>query len=199
MILIGEAYKLLKDTKTITSDWNEENISANIVTNINDNDKAYNYRIIATDESRIYTSDILDNKKSAKSASRIDIRLSTWNGKIKSFYVEAKNLIENNCPKKGRKTLLNATKIIERYITTGIDHFLLGDYPSNGCMLGYIVEGKISKIAEKINLILLKSTREEEILKKIQSNTPHLDDVFISTHLNGYILYHYFLNFSQNN
>ena len=66
MILIGEAYKLLKDTKTITSDWNEENISANIVTNINDNDKAYNYRIIATDESRIYTSDILDNKKSAK-------------------------------------------------------------------------------------------------------------------------------------
>ena len=75
--------------------------------------------------------DILNNKKSAKSASRIDLKLSTnWIDATKRvcYFVEAKNLIENNCAKQGRKSKLSAKKIQERYISTGIDHFISGEW-----------------------------------------------------------------------
>ena len=142
LILIGEAYKWLKDTKNITVDWNEETISANIFTHIDENEKAIAWNINVSDECRLYHKAILNNKESAKSASRIDLKLSTnWIDATKRvcYFVEAKNLIENNCTKQGRKSKLSAKKIQERYISTGIDHFISGEYPFNGCMLGYII------------------------------------------------------------
>lgn len=113
LILIGEAYKWLKDTKNITVDWNEETISANILTHIDENEKAIAWNINVSDECRQYHQAILNNKKSAKSASRIDLKLSTnWIDATKRvcYFVEAKNLIENNCAKQGRKSKLSAKK-----------------------------------------------------------------------------------------
>jgi len=168
LILIGEAYKWLKDTKNITVDWNEETISANIFTHINENEKAIEWNINVSDECRLYWPAILNNKKSAKSASRIDLKQSTnWNAtKRVCYFIEAKNLIENNCTKQRGETKLNAKKIQQRYISTGIDHFISGEYPPNGCMLGSILEGTATRIVENINEILLAATRSSEILKK---------------------------------
>lgn len=199
LILIGEAYKWLKDTKNITVDWNEETISANIFTHIDENEKAIEWNISVSDECRLYHQAILDNKKSAKSASRIDLKLSTnWIEATKrvSYFVEAKNLIENNCKKKGRKTKLNANKIQERYISTGIDQLISGEYPPNGCMLGYVIEGTTTGIVQNVNEILQKATRGNETLKKIKLNIPHLEETYVSIHLKDYLLYHYFLQFS---
>ena len=170
LILIGEAYKWLKDAKNITVDWNEETISANIFTHIDENKKAIAWNINVSDECRMYHQAILNNKKSAKSAFRIDLKLSTnWIEATKriGYFVEAKNLIENNCAKQGRKTKLSAKKIQERYISTGINHFISGEYPSNGCMLGYVIEGTPTRIVENINEILLQATRSDETLKKL--------------------------------
>lgn len=200
LILIGEAYKWLKETKSITVDWSEETISANIFTHIDESEKAIAWNINVSDECRLYHQAILNNKKSAKSASRIDLKLSTnWIEATKrvSYFVEAKNLIENNCTKQGRKTKLNANKIQERYIATGVDQLVSGEYPSNGCMLGYILEGTTIGIVQSVNEILLKATRDKETLKKIELNIPHLDEAYISAHLNDYVLHHYFLQFSN--
>ena len=200
LILIGEAYKWLKDTKNITVDWNEETISANIFTHIDENEKAIAWNINVSDECRLYHKAILNNKESAKSASRIDLKLSTnWIDATKRvcYFVEAKNLIENNCTKQGRKSKLSAKKIQERYISTGIDHFISGEYPSNGCMLGYIIEGTPTRIVENINEILLQATRSDETLKKKKLDIPYLEESYISVHLNNYVLHHYFLQFSK--
>lgn len=122
LILIGEAYKWLKDTKNITVDWDEETISANIFTHISENEKAIAWNINVSDECRLYHQAILNNKIRARSAFRIDLKLSTnWIKATKRvcYFVEAKNLIENNCTKQGRKSKLSAKKIQERYISTG--------------------------------------------------------------------------------
>lgn len=199
LILIGEAYKWLKDTKNITVDWNEETISANIFTHIDENEKAIAWNINVSDECRLYHLAILNNKKSAKSASRIDLKLSTnWIEATKRvcYFVEAKNLIENNCAKQGRKSKLSAKKIQKRYISTGMDHFISGEYPSKGCMLGYIIEGTPTKIVEKLNKILIQATRSDETLKKKKSGIPYLEESYISVHLNDYVLHHYFFHFT---
>lgn len=200
LILIGEAYKWLKDTKNITVDWDEETISANIFTHIYENEKAIAWNINVSDECRLYHQAILNNKIRARSAFRIDLKLSTnWIKATKRvcYFVEAKNLIENNCTKQGRKSKLSAKKIQERYISTGIDHFILGDYPANGCMIGYIIEGTTTRIVENINEILFQKTRSNETLKKKELDIPYLEDAYISVHLNDNVLHHYFLQFSK--
>lgn len=118
-----------------------------------------------------------------------------------AILLKQKNLIENNCTKQGRKSKLSAKKIQERYISTGIDHFISGEYPFNGCMLGYIIEGTPTRIVENINEILLQATRSDETLKKKKLDIPYLEEAYISVHLNNYVLHHYFLQFSksQNN
>ena len=113
LILIGEAYKWLKDTKNITVDWDEETISANIFTHIYENEKAIAWNINVSDECRLYHQAILNNKLRARSAFRIDLKLSTnWIKATKRvcYFVEAKNLIGNNCTKQGRKSKLSAKK-----------------------------------------------------------------------------------------
>lgn len=200
LILIGEAYKCLKDTKNITVDWDEETISANIARHIDENEKAIAWNINVSDEYRLYHTAILNNKKSAKSASRIDLKLSTnWIDAAKraSYFVEAKNLIENNCTKHGRKSKLSARKMQKRYISTGMDHIISGEYPPNSCLLGYIIEGTPIRIVENINEILLQATRSDETLKKKKLDIPYLEEAYISVHLNNYVLHHYFLQFSK--
>lgn len=204
LILIGEAYKWLNDTKSVSVDWSEETISANVFTHIDESEKAIVWNINISDECRRYNQDILNNKKSAKSAPRIDLKLTTnWSDAKKrvSYFVEAKNLIEIDCVKQGRSSKLIAKKIHERYISTGIDHFISGHYPANGCMLGYILEGTAEGVVERLNTILSNLTRTDEGLVKVISNVPHIEDTYTSMHASNYTLCHYFLQFSnpQNN
>lgn len=200
LILIGEAYKWLNDTQIVSVDWSEEPISANIFTHIEESEKAIVWNINISDECRRYNQDILKNKKSAKSAPRIDLKLTTnWSDAKKrvSYFVEAKNLIEIDCIKQGRTSKLIAKKIHERYISTGIDHFISGYYPANGCMLGYILEGAAEGVVKKLNTILSNLTRSDEELVKIRSNIPHIEEAYTSIHTNNYTLCHYFLQFSN--
>lgn len=196
--LIGAAYKWLKETQNITVDWDEENISANILKHIQDSRDTTMRNIYISDECRIYNQAILNNKKKAKSAPRIDLKLSTnWTAATKRIdcFVEAKNLIENNCSKQNR-IKLNAKRLQKRYISTGIDPFVSGRYPSDCCIiLGYILEGATESIVKSLNKLLINSNRSNETLEKETLNISYLDDTYVSTHPQNHTINHCFLKF----
>ena len=164
-------YKL-KETKTINKDWGEENITANIYVLIQNNKKAVDYNIYPECERPLYNHDILNNISNAKTAPRIDLVFQhNWNYQRFSFYVEAKNLIETDVLKTGRKCKTTASYVLNRYITTGIDHFVKEYYPL-GCILGYVLKGSISGIINNINTILKKNGRSGECLQCYSGTEP---------------------------
>ncbi len=196
--LFGEAYTHINNTLNITIDWEEENISANFFDYIDKSERAIGLNINISDEHRLYYQNILSGQTTAKSASRIDFRLTTnWTqAKMRcQFYIEAKNLIEDDCIKKGRKSKLNAKKNHERYVNTGIDSFISDKYPQNGCLIGYVLQGNPDNIVAKINSTLDTSNRNSENLKTQKCQIEDLSFFFISSHLEQRILKHYLIKF----
>lgn len=173
-------------------------ISANFFDYIDKSERAIGRNINISDEHRLYYQNILSGQTTAKSASRIDFRLTTnWTQAKRrcEFYIEAKNLIENNCFKKGRKTKLNARKIHERYINTGIDSFISDKYPKNGCLIGYVLQGVPNNIVDRINSRLSVSNRKSENLKQQVSQIENLSFYFVSSHREQQKLKHYLIKF----
>ena len=170
--MIEWACRTLKSQKTIDADWEEENITANIFVLIHGSQKSIDYDIHPECEYPFYNQDILDNKKKAKSAPRIDLVFQyNWQRQRFSFYVEAKNLIETDVLKTGRKRKTRASSVLNRYIDTGIDHYVKGYYPL-GCILGYVLVGSTSGIIEGINTILVKDGRSDELLHYFSGEEP---------------------------
>jgi hypothetical protein len=197
LTLFGEAFLFIKENQSITIDWEEENISANFFDYIDKSEQAIIWNINIADEHRLYYNSILTGKKPAKTASRIDFRLSTnWIERRKrfEFFIETKNLIEIDCFKAGRKTKVSAQKLQERYIETGIDNFVSGKYPNKGCLVGYILQGMPESIVLMINSCLRNQNRLEEQLIKISNEIPYIDYSFKSFH-ERFELRHYLLQF----
>lgn len=195
IVLIGDACQYLKDKNIVTIDWDEENISANIFTYIDQSSKAMNWKIFVADEARLYNNQILEGNKRSKNVPRIDLKLGSWDNVSRiNFYVEAKRLIQNKCFKKGRKSLLDPKQIQKRYVETGIGHYISGYYPSNGCMLGYILEGEISLIVDAVNEIIEKDYSTSEKIHDGFQTTIGIDRYYISNH-NEFILEHFFVKF----
>lgn len=162
--LLKYAVITLKATKTITVDWGEENITANIYELIRNNKKAHDYNITPEYDYPVFNQDILSNKKKAKTVPRIDLAFQhNWAGQHNSFYVEAKNLIESDALKSGRKRKTKASTLLNRYINTGIDHYKNAHYPP-GCMLGYVLNGTITGVVAALNAILKNKGRSDEAL-----------------------------------
>lgn len=178
--LLEWACHTLKSNKKVDTDWGEENISANIYTYIKDSQKSIDADIHIESEHPFYNQDILDNKKKARNASRIDMVFQhNWSGQRFVFNVEAKNLVENDFIKVGRKRAVKANKVLERYIETGIDHFLDGYYPK-GCLLGYVLNGSINGVINALNSSLVKAGRNSELLNYSSGAIPWM--VFSSNH-----------------
>lgn len=196
--LFGEAYVHINSTLDISVDWEEENISANFFDYIDNSERAISLNINISDEHRLYYRDILSNQTTAKSASRIDFRFSTnWTQAKRrcEFYLEAKNLIEDDCVKKGRKSKLIAKRYHERYIKTGIDNFISNKYPKNGCLIGYVLQGNPEIIVSKINSILKVLNRKTEVLNKQICQIENLSFFFTSNNIDQRQLKHYFIKF----
>lgn len=162
--LLEWACVTLKHEKRINADWGEENITANLYVLIHNSQQSVEYDIHPECEHPFFSPDILDNKKKAKSANKIDLAFQhNWSGRRFMFYVEAKNLIENDVRKTGRKTKTRAANVIERYIETGIDHYLNQHYPL-GCLLGYVLNGTVGGVVNAINARLTYKNRSSDIL-----------------------------------
>lgn len=164
IILLERACKTLKTKKHVDTEWGEENITANIFTYIHKSQLSIDYDIFIECEHPFFSQAVLDNKKRAKGSPRIDLVFQhNWEGHRKSFYVEAKNLIEHDFTKKGNKYATKAIGVQDRYIKTGIDHYLESHYPK-GCILGYVLNGTIANVVVGINERLKKNKRDDEVL-----------------------------------
>lgn len=134
------------------------------------NDFIINYEV------PLFEEDVVNAKKRVKNSNRIDIffQEKQWGeAKYMEYHVEAKNISSSQWIKsKGSK--VNASDQQTEYITKGIERFLTGHFKDkNGCMLGYIVNGKLDDLLLKINnKIELQKSRPEtiEFKKLIISN-----------------------------
>ena len=197
--LLIDAYTYVNSGNNINIDCEEEYISAVLFDYIDNCQQAINWKIDITPEYRLYKDDVLKKIKSAKTAPRIDFRLCGWNNNSKlTYFVEAKNLIEVDSFKSNRKSKIQANKLHIRYIETGVDSYLSGQYPSNGCLIGYILQGKIENIVSMLNTCLCNMNREPEILQLQSLEQINFKSYYISSHNNVSSIKHLMFDFTHN-
>lgn len=162
--LLLEAYISLRNSTGKVSENSENNITAQLFGFMKKNKLRLDLQISLTREGYLDSDETYDGLQDADKSPRIDIKYSTWNSTIENeYYMEAKNLAEKNWVKGSTGALVDAHKLRKRYIETGITNFTDSRYP-NGCLLGYILEGKGQKIVDLLNKILIAENRAKEIL-----------------------------------
>lgn len=197
--LLIDAYTYVNSSNNINIDCEEEYISAVLFDYIDNCQQAINWKIDITPEYRLYKNDVLKKVKSAKTAPRIDFRLCGWSNNSKlTYFVEAKNLIEIDSYKSNRKSKIPANKLHIRYIETGIDNYLSGQYPSNGCLVGYILQGKTENIVSMLNTCLCNLSRKPEILQLQSLEQINFKPYYISSHNNVSSIKHLMFDFTHN-
>ncbi len=197
--LMIDAYTYVNSSNNINIDCEEEYISAVLFDYIDNCQQAINWKIDIAPEYRLYKDDVLKKVKSAKTAPRIDFRLCGWSNNSKlTYFVEAKNLIEIDSYKSNRKSKIQATKLHIRYIETGIGNYLSGQYPSNGCLVGYILQGKTENIVSMLNTCLCNLNRKPEILQLQSLEQTNFKPYYISSHNNVASIKHLMFDFTHN-
>lgn len=182
--LLLEGYEAMVKAQEYELSWDEEKLTANLISHMQKSEIITRFQIDITAESRDYDEEITIGTKSAKKAGKLDIRISIWGGgwfssKKKMIYViEAKNLSQSDWKKK-TGAHVNARYQKKRYINKGIDHFISGHY-KNGCLSGYVVQGDSNQIVKDINTILKNSnpSRADEVLV----TNGDIDQCYFSTH-----------------
>lgn len=176
--LLLDAYTSLRSSGRQVNEESENNITAQLVGFMKKNPLRSSLEISLTRESYLDSDEIYNGLQDADKSPRIDIKYSVWNSNVEiEYYMEAKNLAENNWIKISTGATVDAHKLRKRYIKTGIDNFIGGKYP-NGCLLGFILEGDTAKIIELINKLLIAEGRAKEELSNNNSYNYH----YISKH-----------------
>ncbi len=134
--------------------WEEDNLTAHLVEKIEGTGFLEESHIFINHQSPIYGHEIIYEGMSAKNAPIVDFKFSKWypGNTGLHFYAEAKNLSENNWDKPNGASV-DASYYRARYIDTGIENFLSGRYPE-GCLVGYIVQGKQEQVISGINRLI---------------------------------------------
>lgn len=139
------------------------------------------------------TDEIRSGKKKSISAKRFDLYFSNWNTPKRVEYgVEAKLLVENDFQGKLCKTLIK-----EYTGSAGMNKYINGTYKQQGCMIGYVIEGKVENIISKINNQVEQDFDAKQ--KLIRSTAPHFkhEEIYISSHDGlDYPLFHLILDFN---
>lgn len=157
--LLVKAYKKILHDAAYEVIWEEDTFTANIYKALDE---------ICQDEGTAYmplyqehqlTKDILSGTTRAVRAKKIDIVFATFYKPRLKYRIEAKILAENNTDKRNAKHLSN------EYVVSGIDRFVKKDYEPDGCMVGYVINGSADSVLAAINLVLISSRREKEILQ----------------------------------
>lgn len=162
--------------------WDENDFSSMLEKYIEKTPRRVKWKISCTTEKHLHTDIVQNDKGYANKESRIDMRLSTFSTRKEYlFYAEAKRLKEKD------------SGLLNRYIETGIDHYLTEKYP-HGILLGYLVEGGVDTTIQKINALLTKKKRESEMLNR-QSHSLH-NQYFESTHPNFGVISHFVFDYT---
>lgn len=175
--LLCEGYNEIVSQKKISADWDEEDISKELILCLAANPNRNEWKINIVPELRLYSRDT----SSAKKAPRIDFYFACWAPQECKYFAEAKILIETDVHKTGRKSKTTAESLHKRYVKTGIDSYLSGKYPSNGCLIGYVLQGKTENIIGCLNRYLCTLNRVSEMLQRQSFGLKDFDECYIST------------------
>ncbi|MGF2410759.1 hypothetical protein [Ferruginibacter sp.] len=179
--LLLDAYTSLLNSGHKVSEESENNITAQLVGFMKKSQLRLDLQIHLERESYLDSDETFDGLQDADKSPRIDIKYSVWNSNVEiEYYMEAKNLAENNWTKKSTGANVDAHKLRKRYIKTGIANFTSGRYP-NGCLLGYVLEGKIPKVVELLNQLLVSDNRGREKLVNSKNNNHHYTSNHVSS------------------
>lgn len=164
--LLFESHKDLLKKGNDLKEESENAITVQLIGLMKNNPLSYDYKIDIVREYYLDSKSAYEGIASPDQSPRIDIRLMTWTGPVQfEFFFEAKNLYENDFVKSGNISSLDSKQYQKRYIDTGIQNFIYGRYPF-GSLVGYILEGDVGKIADKINDLLQSYHRTDEFLYK---------------------------------
>ncbi len=180
--ILVKSYKTSIADKKYSKDWEEKTFSSHLVNLMKKCELAIKYNLTITKEEELEDYEIDNGLKSPKEANPIDIRFhNIWMNLRLDYNVEAKNISSTEW-KKANGNKVNASQQQTEYITKGIDRFLTGHFKNKkGCMLGYVVNGKLDGVLVKINSKIEIQKGRREILKP---STPLSDyyPLFESTH-----------------
>jgi hypothetical protein len=167
--LVINAYHSAILAKSVNKSLEEEDITAVLSKFIDDNPLRLEWNIVNNTEDRLRDDSIKISKGFAKKSARIDLRFTTINSSSEyKYYMEAKNLKENDSGLK------------RRYIKTGIDNYISKKY-NYGFLVGYLLEGSAVNNVDCINKLLIKDTRNKEVIELSTTKIAGFDQ-YISDH-----------------
>lgn len=179
--LIIDAYHTSLNEKVIQLDWEENDISQELLEKIDANKKRLKWGIIPFREFYL-PQNTKKVKGFANKLPRIDLKMSNiYKEQEYKYFCEAKRLKEID------------SSLKRAYIDEGMDRFITEKYPM-GCMLGYLLAGKTNETINGINYLLKKDKRDTEtlILKPSKIIKPYYE----SSHSKIGILKHMILDFT---
>lgn len=181
--LVVAAYQQSISEKSVSYDWEENDITAQLHEYIEDNSFRLRWSITSNVEHHILKTTEKKVKGFSAKSPRIDLRFATIRSKQEYIYFfESKNLKESD------------SSLKRRYITTGIDNYISGKY-RNGCLIGYLLAGNLDNTIAGINSMLKKDNRSSEFLLK-QTFRLH-DQYYESNHTALGILKHLIFDFTS--
>jgi len=167
--LIIQAYQAAHISKTITPIFDEEDITEVLNNFLDDNPQRIDWQITTNTENRLRNDKTKKAKGFSKKAARIDLRFTTITSSMDyRYYMEAKNL------------KIKSSTLKRRYIKTGIDNYISTKY-NDGFLVGYILQGDITKNIDGVNKLLVKDTRGAEIISLSPTKISGFDQ-YLSTH-----------------
>jgi hypothetical protein len=154
MELITASYYTAIIEKSISIDWNENDITAQLHEYIDCNPLRIKWAISTNVEHHLPKESIKKEKGFSAKFPRIDLRFTTFKSKNEyRYFLEAKNLKQTD------------SSLKRRYIETGINNYISKKY-ENGCLAGYLLEGSLDLTINGINSLLTKDKRSDETLRK---------------------------------
>ncbi|CAA6819174.1 MAG: Unknown protein [uncultured Sulfurovum sp.] len=164
-----EAYKGITNCNQYDLDWEEEQFNQELVVFMRKSKLRIKYQLTIDVEKKLFNEEQSPiDTNNPKKLPRIDINIVSWNFQKDielEYFFEAKNLSEKNWYKKSG-VKIDASSYQRRYIQTGIENFRTGRY-YNGSLIGYILEGGIEPIIDKLNSRLVKDTNSLKMIDKI--------------------------------
>jgi hypothetical protein len=192
--LLVDSYNKVTN-KSAFKELTENNITAQLIGLIKSNPLRTDLNISINREAYNDTDATYTGIAEADESPRIDMKYTVWNSNVEfEYFIEAKNVAENNWKKSTVTTPVNAKELQKRYISTGIQNFITGRYP-HGCLVGYVTEGIPGNIVANINTLLTTESRVKENLTQRHGGfVQH----YISSHTGSSIneLNHFFLEFT---
>lgn len=162
LFVLTEAFKRMESGGRYEQDWKETRFSALLIGCMDDVQRDHDLPLRIDPECYQYSQEVLRGQADPDAAPRIDITMSGgWTDRDVYYGIEGKVLVEEDWGTR------RASYLRSRYIDTGIDNFVSGRYSPvvpAGCIAGYIVQGKPSAVASRINRLLKKRGRASEAL-----------------------------------